>query len=241
MGQPNLLMLTDHAMKLYNLEDSQSDHHTLIELKTVRMNSNEQIQQIRYDPFQKFLLYLDQNQKNLYCKSILTSLTLLLIPNLSIQTFTYNFIEKTLFLIDSASQTIRLYTPITCDPSIDIQMHMWTFNDTYNRIHSMDIDMESRQLIFASRYRFFLSDFSQPNQTKVVYTTDQDIERFIYESIFKRIFWTTVQSNLSSHSVHTCNLQFTKCHDTNVRLPFAWPFGFFNVRIDDNSNLIRMK
>jgi len=59
-------------------------------------------------------------------------------------------------------------------------MHSWSFNNISNSIQSMEIDVYNRQIIFASQYEFLISNMSKPNSTKVVYSTDRKIKRFIY-------------------------------------------------------------
>jgi len=125
-----------------------------------------------------------------------------------------------------------MYTPITCDISYQIKMHSWSFNNISNRIQSMEIDIYNRQIIFATNYEFLISNMSEPNSTKVVYSTDQEIKRFIYDTSFQRIFWTTVnKTNDRMFLVYTCDNEFKQCQDTSIVLPTAWPFAFFNVCI----------
>jgi hypothetical protein len=73
-----------------------------------------------------------------------------------------------------------MYTPITCDISYQIKMHSWSLNNITDTIQSMEIDIYNRQIIFATPYEFLISNMSQPNITKVVYSTDLEIKRFIY-------------------------------------------------------------
>ena len=179
-----------------------------------------------------FTIYYDQNQHNLYCKSSITLKTFLLLSNLSLNTFAYNANEKVLFLIENQTQTLRMYKSINCEIPEEMQMHSWMLNQIINPIESIDIDLENRQLIFSTRYNFLKSNLSEPNVTNIVYSTNEEIKRFIYEPLFKRIFWTTNnQTHPNLFFVYTCDNQFKQCYDTSIVLPSAWPFAFFDVCI----------
>lgn len=78
-----------------------------------------------------------------------------------------------------------MYTPITCNSSSTIKMHSWQLNNISNSIQSMDIDPLNRQLIFISQYEFMISNMSQPNLTKVFYTSDRKIQKFIFGMCIK--------------------------------------------------------
>jgi hypothetical protein len=116
----------------------------------------------------------------IFSKSNRTSKTLVLLSNLTIHGFAYNANEKSLFIIENQSQTLRIYTPITCNVSYRMKMHSWSFNNISNSIQSMEIDVYNRQIIFASKYQFMISNLLEPNVTKAVHTTDREIKRFIY-------------------------------------------------------------
>ena len=177
-----------------------------------------------------FLIYYDATEHAIFCKSSATRKTLILLSNLTVHALAYNANERILFLVDNQAQTLRMYTPITCEVSSAIQMHSWIFNQHSNAIHSMEIDLQNRRFIFATRYDFLISNMSEPTVTKVVYSTNREIQRFIYYPAFERIFWTTVnQTHEKLFLVHTCNNQFQKCLDTSIVLPAAWPFAFYDV------------
>jgi hypothetical protein len=116
----------------------------------------------------------------IFSKSNRTLKTLVLLSNLTIHGFAYNANEKSLFIIENQSQTLRIYTPITCNVSYRMKMHSWSFNNISNSIQSMEIDVYNRQIIFASKYQFMISNLLEPNVTKAVHTTDREIKRFIY-------------------------------------------------------------
>ena len=69
---------------------------------------------------------------------------------------------------------------VTCATSSTINMHSWQLNNITNLIQSIEIDIFNRQIIFATQYEFMISNMSEPNATQVVYTTDREIQRFIY-------------------------------------------------------------
>jgi hypothetical protein len=69
---------------------------------------------------------------------------------------------------------------MTCDISNNIKTHSWSFNNILNPIQSMEIDVDNRQIIFASKNQFMISNMLEPNVTKVVYPTEREIKRFIY-------------------------------------------------------------
>jgi len=124
-------------------------------------------------------------------KSSITLKIQILVSNITVDVFAYNANDKTLFIIENQSQTLRMYTPITCKISQQIKMHSWSFNTILNSIQSMEIDIYERQFIFATHYEFLISNMSEPNSTKVVYSTDQEIKRFIYGmKVFNR---TTIE------------------------------------------------
>jgi hypothetical protein len=113
-------------------------------------------------------------------KSSITLQTQILVSNITVHGFAYNANDKTLFIIENQSQTLRMYTPISCEISQQIKMHSWSFNNISNSIQSMEIDIYERQFIFATHYEFLVSNMSEPNSTKIVYSTDREIKRFIY-------------------------------------------------------------
>lgn len=113
-------------------------------------------------------------------KSNTTLKTISLISNVTVNTFAYNANEKILFIIENQSRTLRMYTPITCDISYQIKMHSWALNNITDTIQSMEIDIYNHQIIFATPYEFLISNMSQPNITKAVYSSDLEIKRFIY-------------------------------------------------------------
>jgi hypothetical protein len=73
-----------------------------------------------------------------------------------------------------------MYTPINCDRTYNIKMHSWSLKNISNSIISMEIDVYNRQIIFASNNQFMISNMSEPNSTKIVYTTERPILRFVY-------------------------------------------------------------
>jgi hypothetical protein len=199
-------------------------------LKKIPVGKHRHFDRIQYDPNQMFLIYYDYDQNAILCKSSITFQSHILLPNITTHAFAYNANEKTLFIIESQSQTLRMYKPITCEITYDIKMHSWNLNNHSNEIQSMEIDIDNRLFLFATQYDFLVSNMSEPNTTKIVYSSDRKIKRFIYDSVFKRIFWTTVnKTHENPFFVHTCDSQFQNCLDTFVTLPMEWPFAFFNV------------
>ncbi|CAF0807202.1 unnamed protein product [Rotaria sordida] len=229
-SKANLLILFDNNIILYNILNN-TDHYLSKLLNTTDLTKTHHFDRIQYDSNGKFVIYYDQIQSAILCFSTLTTIIkpIVLISNVIVQDLAYNENEKTLFIIENQSQTLRMYTPITCDIPFHIKMHSWQLNNISNSIQSIVIDVFNRQIIFSSPYQFMKSNMSQPNSTKVLYTSDREIKRFIYDASFKRIFWTVTDVNNSSQfPVHTCDSEFKQCHDTSIRLPFAWPFAFFN-------------
>jgi hypothetical protein len=64
----------------------------------------------------------------------------------------------------------------------------------------MEIDVNNKQLIFASNYQFMISNMSEPNSTIVAYTADREIKRFIYGMI---VFNKTQQIDLLSFNLRS--------------------------------------
>jgi hypothetical protein len=232
------LILYDDNISLYNIWNLTGSYSSK-PFKRIPIGKHHHFDRIQYDPNQMFLIYYDQDQHAMFCKSSITFQTVILLSNITVRAFAYNANEKTLFIIENQSQTFRIYTPITCEISHDIKMHSWSFNNHSNVIQSMEIDIYNRQFVFATQYDFLVSNMSEPNVTKIVYSTDREIKRFIYDATFKRIFWTTVNKTQEKlFLVHTCDNEFRRCLDTSVILPAAWPFAFFNV---SNFELIERK
>lgn len=127
-----------------------------------------------------FLLNITNILFLIFSKSNVTLKVIELVSNLTVHGFAYDANDKTLFIIENQSQTLRMYKPITCSTSIDIKMHSWSLTNISNSIHSMEIDIYNRQFIFASDYQFMISNMSEPNSTKIVYTADREIKKFIY-------------------------------------------------------------
>ena len=177
-----------------------------------------------------FLIYYDSIQRSVFCKSSVTDRLLILISNITMNTFAYNANDRTLFLLEKFSQTLRMYTSITCEMPGHIQMHSWSLFDHFNPIQSMAIDFEHRQILFATKYEIRVSTMFEPNRTKIVYFSDREIKRIIYDNTFKRIIWTTVnRTHQEVLLVHTCQNEFKKCFDTRIVLQTLGPFVFFNV------------
>ncbi len=143
-------------------------------------------------------------------KSSATSKTLVLLSNLTVHGLAYDANQKTLFLIENQSRTLRMYTPILCDTSTSINMHSWSLNNISNSIRSMEIDVNNKQIIFASNYQFMISNMSEPNSTTVAYTTDREIKRFIYGMM---VFNKTKEIDLFSFNLR-CFIQ-TNLLDSN--------------------------
>jgi hypothetical protein len=227
-SKANFLILHDDDISLYNIWNL-TDQYSLKLFKRIPIKKHHHFDRIQYDPKQMFLIYYDQDQHSIFCKSSITFQTLILLSNITVHAFAYNANEKTLFIIENQSQTLRMYTPITCEISHNIKMHSWNLNNHSNTIQSMEIDIDNRQFLFATQFDFLVSNMSEPNSTNIVYSTDRKIKRFIYDPIFKRIFWTTVnKTHENLFFVHTCDNEFRNCLDTSVILPAAWPFAFFN-------------
>ena len=73
----------------------------------------------------------------------------------------------------------------------------------------MEIDTFHRRLIFASHNQFMMSDMSEPNSTTILYTTDQQIRRFIYGM---GIFTSINERNRNRQfSLIKINLDFRNC------------------------------
>ncbi|CAF1467039.1 unnamed protein product [Adineta steineri] len=227
-SKPNLLIVFDKTINFYNML-TPADQYASQLLNTTNIEENHRFDYIQYDQKQMFVIYYDQIQHAILCKSNHGLETIVLLTNLTVNTFAYNANENILFIIENQSETLRMYTPIVCDVSINIQMHSWSFNNIANSIHSMAIDVLNRELIFASNYQFMISNMSEPNVTKIVHTTDREIKKMIYDAAFKRFFWTANNNNSNElFPVFTCNGQFKQCHDTSIRLPSASLFTFFN-------------
>ncbi|CAF2446070.1 unnamed protein product [Rotaria sp. Silwood2] len=229
-SKSNLLILFNSSIILYNIWNA-NDRYSSKLLHTINIEKNHYFDRIQYDSNKKFVIYYDEKQNAILCFS--TSNTILkpiiLISNVTVHGLAYNENEKTLFIIENQSRTLRMYTPITCDISVSIKMHSWQLNNISNTIQSIEIDAFNRRIIFASNYQIMLSNMSEPNSTKVLYTTDREIKRLIYDTSFKRIFWTIADANNNKKfPVYTCDSEFKQCYDTYLRLPYAWPFTFFN-------------
>ncbi|UJR37490.1 hypothetical protein I4U23_030193 [Adineta vaga] len=228
VSTPYLLAVLKDNINFYDISNS-TDQYSAKLISTSNIDSDHHFDYIQYDPVQMFVIYYDQIQQAVLCKANDAPKAIILLSNLTLHGFVYNANEKSLFVIENQSKTLRMYAPIACDVSINIKMHSWTMNDLSNSIHSMEIDIYRRQLIFASKTQFMISSMSEPNSTKIVHNAHSEIKRFIYDSLFKRIFWTTNSArNDGSFPVHTCDDQFKQCHDTYIPLPHPWPFGFFN-------------
>ncbi|CAF0778249.1 unnamed protein product [Rotaria sp. Silwood1] len=229
-SKPDLLIVFDNNIIFYNISNA-TDRYSSKLLHTIDIEKNHHLDCIQYDSNKKFIIYYNQKQNAILCFSTSNTIfkPIILISNVTVHGLSYNENEKTLFIIENQSQTLRMYTPITCDISISIKMHSWQLNNIANSIQSIEIDAFNRQIIFASHYEFLISNMSKPNSTKVLYTTDREIKRFIYDASFKRIFWTVAGiNNNNEFPVYTCDGEFKRCHDTSIRLPFAWPFTFLN-------------
>ncbi|CAF1522771.1 unnamed protein product [Adineta steineri] len=228
-SKPNLLILSDRTITFYNMLAS-TEQYSSQQLNTINIDKSHHFDYIQYDHKQMFVIYYDQIQHAILCESNRDLKTIVLLTNLTVNAFAYNANEKILFIIENQSKTLRMYTSIVCDVSINIPMHSWSLNDNNaNSIHSMEIDVYNRQLIFASNSQFMISNMSEPNVIKIVHKTDREIKRFIYDAAFQRIFWTA--DNIDSNGlspVFTCNGEFKQCHDTSIRIPSASLFAFFN-------------
>jgi len=133
-------------------------------------------------------------------KSSATSKSIVLLSNITVHGLAYDANQRNLFIIENQSRTLRMYTPIRCDISTNINMHSWSLNNISNSIRSMEIDVNNKQLIFASNYQFMISNMSEPNSTIVAYTADREIQRFIYGMI---VFNKTQQIDLFSFNLRS--------------------------------------
>ncbi|CAF3309320.1 unnamed protein product [Rotaria socialis] len=227
-SKPNLLILFDKNIILYSIFNTGDFYESKL-LDTINIEKNQHFDRIQYDSKQHFIIHYDHILKDILCTSSITLKSIILISNVSIHSLAYDENGKTLFIIENQSQTLRMYTPVTCVTPSTINMHSWQLNNITNLIQSIEIDIFNRQIIFASQYEFLISNMSEPNATQVLYRTDREIQRFIYDASFKRLFWTVSNmKNDKQFSVYTCDSNFKQCHDTSIRLTSAWLFAFFN-------------
>lgn len=179
----------------------------------------------------------------------MTMQSVALIVNQKIDHFTYDPARKNLFFIESSTNRLYVYHPITCHPSSSMKVHSWPLNHLPQPIRSIQIDSSQARLIYASDNELFTTSFVDMNSTRQVYRSDRPILKFNYgnralvddnfdwsdssasDITFQRIFWTTAPIPTDQHfTLYTCNGQFQQCHDTFVRLPVSWPFTFSDVR-----------
>ena len=228
-SKADILILYDDNIVLYDLWNTANQYSLKFHRKII-FDKSHRFDYIQYDPIQSFVIYYDSNQHTIFCQSDTTSQTFVLIPNITIDTFAYNSNERILFLLEKTSRRLHMYTPITCKMSQEIQMHWWAFATHFNGIQSMTIDVEHRQLLFVTKNELLISNFSTPNATRIVYSSERQIKQSLYDNTFKRMFWTTVnKTHPDVFLVHTCQEEFGRCFDTAVVLPIPGPFAFFNV------------
>jgi hypothetical protein len=103
-----------------------------------------------------------------------------LLSGLHIDDFAYDTNERTLFTIDNRARALHLYTPITCDGSFSIGKHSWSLEHIIDPIHSIEIDSVHGQIIYASKRQFLVANMSEPNATRIIYTSDRFILSFVY-------------------------------------------------------------
>ena len=103
-----------------------------------------------------------------------------LLSQQNIDHFAYDSSERILFILDNLTRELRLYGTINCDGSSRLRMHSWSIDHLMDSIHGMEIDILHGQLIFASNDQFLVANISTPNITRVIFTSDRPIMRFIY-------------------------------------------------------------
>lgn len=98
----------------------------------------------------------------------------------NIDHFVYDADQNTLFIVDNLTRVLRLYAPIHCNGSLEMRRQSWSLGHLADSIRSMEIDVLRGQLIFASMHQFLVANISTPNNTRVVYTSDRSIMRFVH-------------------------------------------------------------
>ncbi|CAF1336209.1 unnamed protein product, partial [Didymodactylos carnosus] len=215
-----LLALLNEQLVLYNMLNVIIDH---VDIQIYQTNL------IQYDSEQMFFLYYDDRQSTVFCtQANNNSIVIPLITKIRVGDWTYDSNDKTLYLIENSTQTLRIYASITCTTKFSIKMISWPLTaKTITNYPLIRLDIKNKYL-----YRIFdqcIIQTSTHNPTTVLnmYETTKQIQGLTYDTLTQRIFWTQKETD-EQYAIYSCSFQLKSCYDTLIRLPVSQPFIFYN-------------